>query len=76
MLSRQGHCSGQLGFRDVERLYGITQTLADTSHSQQAVLEDNAGAGTAGCGHGREGLPLVLLWVECFCCLQDSGLVS
>lgn len=76
MLSRQGHRWGQLGVRDVQCLYCVAQTLADAPHSQETVLEDDAGAGTAGCWHGREGLPLVLLWVECFCCFQDSGLVS
>lgn len=76
MLSRQRCCSGQLGVRDKQCLYRIAQSLADTPHGQEAVLEDDAGAGTAGRGHGGEGLPLVLLRVECFCCLQDSGLVS
>lgn len=75
MLSRQGHRWGQLGVRDEQRLHRIAQTLADAPYSQEAVLEDDAGAGTAGCGHGREGLPLVLLRVECLCCFQDSGLV-
>lgn len=58
MLTRQRCCSGQLGVRDKQCLYRIAQSLADTPHSQEAVLEDNAGAGTAGRGHGGECLIL------------------
>lgn len=76
MLSRRRCCSGRLGVRDKQGLYRIAQSLADTPHSQEAVLEDNAGAGTAWRGHGGKGLPLVLLRVECFCRLENSGLVS
>lgn len=66
---------GQLGVRDTQGFHRVTQTLVDAPHSQQAVLDDNAGAGTAGCGHGWEHLPLVLPRVERLCGLQDSGLV-
>lgn len=66
---------GQLGIRHTQGFYRVTQTLVDAPHSQEAVLDHNAGAGTAGCGHGREHLPLVLRGMERLCRLQDSGLV-
>lgn len=66
---------GWLGVRDTQGFYGVTQTLVDAPHSQETVLDDNAGAGTAGRGHGWEHLPLVLPRVERLGRLQDSGLV-
>lgn len=66
---------GQLGVRDPQGFHYVAQTLVDTPHRQEAVLDNNAGAGAAGGGHGREGLPLVLPWVERLCRLQDSWLV-
>lgn len=66
---------GRLGVRDPQGFHDVAQTLVDTPHSQEAVLDNNAGAGTAGRGHGREGLPLVPSWVERLCRLQDSRLV-
>lgn len=66
---------GQLGVRDTQSFYCVAQTLVDAPHSQEAVLDDNTGAGTAGRGHGWEDLPLVLPWVERLCRLQDSWLV-
>lgn len=57
----------QLGVRDTQGFHCIAQTLVDAPHSQEAVLDHDAGAGAAGRGHGREHLPLVLPWVERLC---------
>lgn len=66
----------QLGVSETQGLHGTAQALAHPANSQQAVPDHDAGAGAARGGHGRQALPLVLLWVEGLCRLQDGRLVS